>query len=218
MHATNGVMRRFEFAVDRAHLRTANEIVVHARRFRISALVSSVIFALGAAVLLVVEHPWSYILGGVLILISVTALWVGLRAPRRAKRVNELYRAGVLVPAIVAEVRPRGAILLALVDISKPNSTQAQMALVTRRVQTLPGHAIAVGERVPAVPDLSDRHHGDDHTWQVASVLPLAWGTPDPEVIAAATSAITDSEWESLEARVSAWRQLHPAGTRHIIS
>jgi hypothetical protein len=151
-------------------------------------------------------------------LIAATALWVGVRAPRRTKRVNELYRAGVLVPAIVAEVRTRGAVLLALVDISKPSATQPQLALVTRRVHTLPGHTLTIGERVPAVPDLSDRHHGDDHTWQVASVLPVAWGTADSDVIAAATAAINETDWEHLEAQVTAWRQLHPSGTQHIIN
>ena len=211
-------MRRFEFAVDGGPLSLVNEIVVHARRFRVVALGSSVVCALGAATLLVLRHPWSYILGGVLILIAATALWVGLRAPRRAKRVNELYRAGVLVPAIIAEVRPRGAVLLALVDISKPDATQAQMALVTRLVHALPGHQITVGERVPAVPDLSDRHHSDGHTWQVSSVLPVAWGNADAEVIAAATAAIEDSAWESLEARASAWRQQHRSDSERVVN
>lgn len=216
MHATNEGMRRFEFAVDSRHLRAVNEVIVHARHFRRASLTMSVLLGLGGAALFLLRHPWSYILGGVLILIAVTALWIGYWAPRRAQRVNDLYAAGALVPAVVAETRPRGAVLLALVDIAKPSAGHPQFALVTRRVRSLPGHQMTLGERIPAIPDLSDRYLGYENTWQVATAIPLAWATQDSDVLGSAISAIDEAQWELLEDHLATWRR-DRSGSRHLI-
>ena len=196
-------MPLFRFPVDLAHLRVVNENVLDARRFRIVAFTIGIIFLLVAVVLFKVDHPSAYILGAVSCLIAATALWVGFRAPSRARRVSDLYSAGALAPAIVAETSSRGAVLLALVNLAKAEGQH--FTFVTRRVRSLPGHTLTVGERIPTVPDLTDRRPHDEPTWQVASTMPLVWGTKDPTVIAEAIAAIDEQEWAMLEEKLRTW-------------
>ncbi|WP_327143535.1 DUF3239 domain-containing protein [Nocardia sp. NBC_01327] len=191
-------MRRFEFAVDREHARAVNEVVAQLRRLRVLGIGAALVLGLGTAFLVWVNHPWSYLLAVAFVLGAATSLFIGLWTPHRA-RVDKLYAAGELVPAVVSKTDGPGATLLALVDLAKPNADGPRYALVTRTVRALPGHRIRVGERVPAVTVRIDRAPGSvGDLWQSVSAMPIAWGTRDLNVIERARSEIREVEWELL--------------------
>lgn len=196
-------MRTFEFDVDRRHTKKVNETVADVRRLRVSALIFAAILAGVAYWVGRGGQTWELIVGGLAGLGALGCVWISFWAPRRVGPISDMYRDGPLVPAIVAEVRPRGATLLALVDVAKPEAERAHPALVTRNVRSLPGHRLEVGERVPSVAILADRsRRGTSDTWQLASPMPLAWGTPDMAVVRSAEDKIDEPEWQLLTANV----------------
>ncbi|MFJ4656682.1 DUF3239 domain-containing protein [Nocardia sp. NPDC088792] len=190
-------MRRFEFAVDRDHARAVNEVVADLRRLRVLAYAAAVFLGLGTAFLVWVNHPWSWLLAVAFLLGAVTALFIGYWTPHRG-RVDKLYAAGELVPAVVSEADGKGATLLALVDMAKPDAHGPRYALVTRTVRSLPGHRARTGERVPAVTVRIDRAPGVGEMWQSVSAMPIAWGTRDLNIIDRARNSIREVEWQLL--------------------
>ncbi|MTE11326.1 DUF3239 domain-containing protein [Nocardia aurantiaca] len=191
-------MRRFEFAVDRDHARAVNEVVAYLRRLRIWAYTAAIVLGLGTGFLIWVNHPWSWLLAVAFLLAAVTALFIGYWTPHRG-RVDKLYAAGELIPAVVSETHGNGATLLALVDLAKPNAAGPRYALVTRTVRSLPGHRTRAGERVPAVTVRVDRAPGPvGDLWQTVSAMPIAWGTRDLNIIERARAAIHEVEWKLL--------------------
>ncbi|MBL1077639.1 DUF3239 domain-containing protein [Nocardia sp. 2] len=191
-------MRRFEFAVDREHARAVNEVVADLRRLRIAAMTVAAVLWLGTAFLVWLNHPWSYLLAVAFALGAATSLFIGLWTPHRG-RVDKLYATGELVPAVVSETSKRGTILLALVDLAKPNADGPRYALITRTVRTLPGHRAQTGERVPAVTVRIDRAPAAvGELWQSVSTMPIAWGTRDLNIIENARQSIREVEWKLL--------------------
>ncbi|MBF6355989.1 DUF3239 domain-containing protein [Nocardia higoensis] len=191
-------MRSFEFAVDRGHAHAVNEVLAAMRRRRLLAIAAAIASALVTALLVRLDHPWSYLLAVAFALGTIIAGWVALRAPGRS-RIDRLYAAGELVPAVVSRIRPRALVLLALVDVAGPDASGPRYALVTRRVRALPGHQKRPGERVPAVAvriEAAPRPVGE--RWQSVSPMPIAWGTTDPAVIERARAAISEAEWRLL--------------------
>ncbi|WP_369690653.1 DUF3239 domain-containing protein [Nocardia crassostreae] len=175
-------MRRFEFVVDREHARAVNEVVADLRRLRVVAMTAAALFGIGTGYLVWLNHPWSYLLAVAFALGAATALFIGLWTPHRG-RVDKLYAAGELVPAVVSETGAECTTLLALVDLAKPNADSPRYALVTRTVRTLPGHHSRAGERVPAVTIRIDRAPTSVELWQSVSAMPIAWGTRDLNII-----------------------------------
>ncbi|MRH91429.1 DUF3239 domain-containing protein [Nocardia sp. SYP-A9097] len=191
-------MRRFEFAVDREHARAVNEVVADLRRLRVLGVGAAIALGLGTAFLVWVNHPWSWLLAVAFLLGAATSLFIGLWTPHRG-RVDRLYAAGELVPAVVSETDGSKAVLLALVDLAKPNTDGPRYALVTRTVRSLPGHRNRIGEQVPSVTVRIDRAPGSvGDLWQSVSAMPIAWGTRDLNIIERARTTIRDVEWQLL--------------------
>ena len=192
-------MRHFEFAVDHGHAKAVNETLGDVRRLRVSSIVVGLLFAAGAVWLYLRHSPWSYILAAVLAVAAVMSWWVSVWAPRKVGSIEDLYRRGPLVPAMVSETRPRGATILALIDIAKPETAVPHYALVVRNVRALPGHTLTEGERVPSVAVLGDRNPASTaETWQLVSPMPIAWGTRDRGVLRRAVDAVDPVEWQLL--------------------
>ncbi|MFH5211921.1 DUF3239 domain-containing protein [Antrihabitans sp. NCIMB 15449] len=212
------MVRRFEFAVDRGHAKAVNETIADVRRLRMAAIVLAVVLGAATAVLISLDHPWSYILSVVFAIGAATSLWVAIWAPRRVGSIEKLYAEGPLVAAVVSETRSDGLTLLALVDVGLPDAAGARYAFVTRSVRSLPGHNATPGERVPSVSVLADRTvlpTGD--TWQQVRPMPIAWGTRDGEVIARAIAAIDDAEWQLLADNLSVSEKVRRAENNHLL-
>ncbi|WP_327112267.1 DUF3239 domain-containing protein [Nocardia sp. NBC_01730] len=210
-------MRRFEFAVDRGHAHAVNEVFADLRRLRIMAIAAAIIAATGTAYLIWLDHPWAYLLAVAFALGAVTALWVALWTPRHSS-IDKLYADGELVPAVISESRPSGVVLLALVDVSKPEETGPRYALVTRKVRALPGHEAKAGERVPSVAvrtDWAPRQVGE--RWQSVSAMPIAWGTRDGTVIDRARAAISEVEWRLLTDNLALAEKVRRATTKRLL-
>ncbi|MFQ6397821.1 DUF3239 domain-containing protein [Nocardia sp. KC 131] len=191
-------MRRFEFVVDRGHAHAVNEVFADLRRLRVMAIAAAIIAATATAYLIWLNHPWAYLLAVAFALGAVTALWVGLWAPR-GSTIDKLYADGELVPAVISEMHPSGAVLLALVDVSKPEATDPHYALVIRKVRDLPGHEKRVGERVPSVAVRTERAPRQvGERWQSVNAMPIAWGTRDDTIIERARATISEAEWRLL--------------------
>ncbi|MFY2786916.1 DUF3239 domain-containing protein [Rhodococcus sp. KRD162] len=196
-------MRKFQFPVDVAHAKSVNETFTELRRLRTSAAVTAVFLIALGAWFIWIATAWSYILGAVFCIGAATSLWVMVWAPRKMGSIESRYAAGDLVPSVVAEKLPDGALLLALIDIGKPGVDEPYYVLITRRVRALPGHAMERGAQVPSVSVLADRgRNKGGRTWQLVSVMPIAWGTTDQAVLARATDAITEGEWALLHANI----------------
>lgn len=210
-------MRRFEFAVDRSHAHAVNEVFADLRRLRIMGIAAAVIAATGTAYLIWIGTAWSFLLSVAFVLGTVIALYVALWTPRRS-RIDKLYADGELVPAVVSETYPSGVVLLALVDVSKPEETAPRYALVIRKVRALPGHQARAGERVPSVAVRSDRAPGQvGERWQSVSAMPIAWGTRDGTVIERARAAISESEWRLLTDNLALTDKVRRASAKRLL-
>jgi len=216
-------VRHFEFTIDRSHARAVNETMAKSRRLRFLAIVAAVLLGISTGLLILVDDVWAYFLAVVGCLATLVALWIAIRAPQRLGAITRLYTDGALIPAVVSEVHQDGtATLLALVDLSKPDTAEPRYGLVARKVHSLPGHTRAVGERVPAVSVPVDRvsrsSDGDgDGYWHSASAMPIAWATRDPHVLDRARAAITDSEWTLLTDNVGLSAKVHAAEARRLL-
>lgn len=195
-------MRTFEFDVDQRQANKFNETLSDVRRLRMSALLLGLAFAAIALWVARGRETWELAIGAVLALAALGCVVISFWAPRRVGSIAGLYAKGPLVPAVVAEVSPRGATLLGLMDIAKPG-TDPTPALVARQVRSLPGHTVEVGERVPSIGILSDRTRNSGDTWQMTSVMPIAWGTSDMAVVRSAESQIDETEWQLLTSNIN---------------
>lgn len=210
-------MRHFEFAVDRKHAHAVNEVFADLRRLRLLAIAATVIAAAGTALLIWLDHPWAYLLAVAFALGTVTALWVALWTPWHSS-IDKLYADGELVPAVVSEARPSGVVLLALVDVSAPDTRDPRYALVTRKVRDLPGHQARAGERVPSVAVRTDRAPRQvGQRWQSVSAMPIAWGTTDDAVIARARAAISETEWRLLTDNLALAEKVRRTTTKRLL-
>jgi hypothetical protein len=183
--------------VDREHARAVNEVVADTRRLRFLAFTATIVLGLGTAWLIWLNHPYSFLLAVAFGLGTVTALFVALWTPHRA-RIEKLYAEGELVPAIVSDRHPRGAVLLALVNVAK-SGARPSYALITRTVRSLPGHRAWPGEQIPVVTVRADRAPlSVGGLRQSIGAMPIAWGTRDPDVLERARRAIPEAEWKLL--------------------
>ncbi|MDJ0398739.1 DUF3239 domain-containing protein [Rhodococcus rhodochrous] len=210
-------MRRFDFPVDLPHAKAVNQTLADVRRLRWSAIFVGVVCIAGAVGLFLLGDAWAYIVAAVLAVAAATSVWVALWAPRKVGTIEQLYRDSPLVPAVVAAERARGLTLLALVDIAKPETSGRHFALVTRNVEAMPGHRIAIGERVPCAAVLSDRTtRNDSGVWQMVGPMPIAWGTRDQKVIADAVAQIPEVEWRVLKDKLKMVDQVDATDERRL--
>ena len=73
------------------------------------------------------------------------------------------------------------------------------MALVARDVHDIPGLRKVIGQKVPCVAVTGSEKLGGGHDyWDLATPMPIAWGTTDRTVIAEARRTIPTIEWDTL--------------------
>lgn len=193
--------RLTDFPVDDAWVRKNNESLAEVRRLQWSAgILGVVVLAAGTGMLLYSGlEPWGWIIAALAGVFAIGCLAMIGYIPRKMGSMAHTYATSELVPAIVAEVRPRGLTLLALVDRAVDRSAGSLPALAVRSCEKIPGHDVRVGTRVPCVAVVGNRSaRGGDNLYQFISPMPVAWATPDATVLRRLTKEIPAGEWETL--------------------
>ncbi|HJC27986.1 MAG TPA: DUF3239 domain-containing protein [Candidatus Dietzia intestinipullorum] len=191
--------RLADIPVDDAWVRKNNENLSEVRRLQWSSAILGVLVLAAGIGLLVYSGPatWGWMLSAVTTLFALGCLAMTVYIPRKMGSMARTYATSELVPAIVAEVRPRGVTLLALVDRAVDRSAGKLPTLAVRSVEKIPGHEARVGARVPCVAVVGNRNaRGGDNTYQFVSPMPVAWATPDTAVLRRLAEEIPAGEWE----------------------
>ena len=193
--------RLADIPVDDAWVRKNNETLAEVRRLQWSAgLLGVIVLAAGIGVLVASGmESWAWIVAVVAAAFALGCLAMIGYIPRKMGSMERTYSTSELVPAIVAEVRPRGVTLLALVDRAVDRSAGKLPTLAVRNCAKIAGHEVRVGERVPCVAVVGNRSaRGSDNTYQFISPMPVAWATPDKDVLRRLVKQIPAGEWERL--------------------
>ncbi|WKD61723.1 hypothetical protein CCICO_08555 [Corynebacterium ciconiae DSM 44920] len=175
-----------------------------ARRLKLSALLFGLIFfglAIGV-VLLSNQAAWSFYAAIAFAVIGLISLILIPVLDKQVGTAQDLYDRYELVPAVIAQVNPRDMVILALVNTSVNPAAKPVWALAARTVTRLEGHNRTVGERVPAVAVSGRRSVRDQDHWDEISPMPIAWGTPDPDVVRDAIEAIDTKRWRRLQQHI----------------
>lgn len=203
--------RLADIPVDDAWVRKNNENLAEVRRLQWSALVLGLlVLAAGIGLLLYSEmEMWGWMIAVVFGIFALGCFAMIFYIPRKMGSMARTYAVSELVPAVVAEVRPRGVTLLALVDQAVDRSTGSQPALASRSCEKIPGHEVRVGERVPSVAVVGNRNaRRGDNTYQFISPMPVAWATGDRSVLRRLVGEIPGSEWERLRQSIDKVEQV----------
>ncbi|WP_291082301.1 DUF3239 domain-containing protein [Dietzia sp. UBA5065] len=193
--------RLAEFPVDDAWVRKNNESLAEVRRLQWSAgILGGIVLAAGIAVL-VYSGPaaWGWFIAAMAGAFALGCLAMIWYIPRKMGSMAQTYATSELIPAVIADVRPRGVTLLALADRAVDRSAGKLPVLVARSCEKIPGHETRVGERVPCVAVVGNRSaRGRDNLYQFISPMPVAWATPDTTVLRRLVKEIPAGEWETL--------------------
>ncbi|KQB83485.1 DUF3239 domain-containing protein [Corynebacterium oculi] len=190
----------FSFTVDEAWAKKNNELLRDTRRLRLSAfLLGAVLLAAGLGIANFVGGVGGIIVAGIFAVLAIVFVIIGIIAPAKVGGAQQLYDAYPLTPAIIAEVNARDIVLMALVNTSLDPHKPPRWGLALRTVTSIKGHERKQGTRVPAVAVAGRRTTRNEGFWDEVTPMPIAWGTPDPDVVTAARKAIPHQQWDILE-------------------
>lgn len=197
-------MKVFHFSVDDEHAKQHNEFLSNTRYFFASAIILGVITMLVG--LIVYFGPgnqavWALMVLIVAILLGIAFIAAGITTKRRSGGAQEMYDRYPLVPAVISDSNDRDAGLLALVNTNVDPKLPPRWGLAYTRIKALPGmdKPLTVGTKVPAVAVFGQRATKAQEFWQTIRPMPIAWGTPDEDVIATARKAIPNDQWNKLD-------------------
>ncbi|QPK79749.1 DUF3239 domain-containing protein [Corynebacterium lizhenjunii] len=194
-------MKIFKFDVDESFAKANNELLRDARRLLYSGLLlGAVLVASGVAVYFLVDAAWGLTLALGLGLFGVVVAVVGVLSARKVGTAQHLYDTYPLAPAVIAEVNERDMVLMALVNTNVDPSLPPRWGAALRTVSNIPGlPKRAVGTKIPVAAVSGHRSTGDQAHWQQISPMPIAWGTPDQEVVKIARTSIPEEQWHRLD-------------------
>ncbi|MEZ2122518.1 DUF3239 domain-containing protein [Corynebacterium sp. CCM 9203] len=194
----------FPFTIDLTHNKANNELLRDSRRLVISAGMFGLIqMAVAAGVLWYFGgQPWVWMMVIALTVMALVSFGMMFVLPRKVGTAQELYDRYPLIPAVVAEVNERDLVLLALVNTTVSESDPPRWALAARTVTRISGHNRSIGEKVPAVGVSGQRSISDRDHWSEITPMPIAWATPDKDVVRAAVKTIPAGQWNRLERAV----------------
>lgn len=196
-------MKVFKFEVDEPFARKHNEMIRDTRRVRAGGIGLGLLVIVAAA--LAYAFLANFAVWGLMILLVGVALGltfaaVGIVVARRYNKVQPLYDAYPLVPSVIAETRERDFLLLALVNTNVDPDIEPRWALSIRNVSNIPGiNDPKVGTKVPSAAVLGRRNTREQHHWQEVTPMPIAWGTPDQDVVNMARRSIPQEQWDRLD-------------------
>lgn len=195
-------MKIFKFQVDEAFAKKNNEMLKDTKRLVISGVslfVICIIIAVLIWMFVPATSPWRLLGSLGLGLFGVMMLIVAFAVPRSVGTAQSLYDRYPLAPAVIAEVNPRDFVLLSLVNTNVDPELPPRWGLATRTVTRVNGEEPKVGTKIPVAAVQGQRASGDKKHWQEISPMPIAWGTPDQDIVAEARKAIPQEQWIKLD-------------------
>lgn len=194
-------MKIFKFEVDEAFAKKHNELLKDSGRLRLSGLIMGVLLIIaGVATYLFIEDAWRITVGIGLGLFGIMCAIIGVLAASKVGTAQELYDRYPLAPAVVVEVNERDMVLMALVNTNIDPKLPPRWAAALRTVSSIPGITTrTVGTKVPVAAVAGRVNSNERDHWQQITPMPIAWGTPDQEVVSIARKSIPQEEWQQLE-------------------
>ncbi|GAB3707851.1 DUF3239 domain-containing protein [Corynebacterium nasicanis] len=196
-------MKVFTFPVDEAFAKKNNEMLKDTKRLQVSAVVFGILLAIAAALLfafLGVESPLGLIGGIIALTFALLCFFLAVVVPRKVGGAQDLYDTYPLAPAVIAEVNERDYVLMALVNTNVNPQAPPRWGAALRTVTRIEGiQEPKLGMRVPVAAVQGRRSVGDQEHWDEISPMPIAWGTPDQEIVNTARKAIPEDQWARLE-------------------
>lgn len=199
-------MKVFKFDVDEAFAKQHNEMLRDSRRLLVSGLLlGGILLTAGILVALLVQPVWSITVGLGLGLFGIMMAIVGIAGSRKVGTAQQLYDRYPLAPAVIAKVNERDMVIMALVNSATDPNAEPRPALALRTVSNIPGlEHKKKGTQIPvaAVTGRLQRNSSGPDTWAQISPMPIAWGTPDAEVVRVARTSIPHEQWAKLQKNI----------------
>lgn len=195
-------MKVFRFQVDEEYAKQHNEMVRDTRSLVVSGIALFVISTILAAVVWLTvdsDSPWHLVGSLGALLFGISMLVVALLIPRSAGNTQQLYDAHPLAPAIITENAGTTITLTALVNTNVEPELPPRWAITSRVMRPIPNTSDAVGTRVPVTAVGAQRDSRDREHWRAITPMPIAWATPDTEVVSQALHSIPEDQWSLLQ-------------------
>lgn len=199
-------MKVFKFDVDEAFAKQHNEMLRDSRRLLVSGLLlGGILLTAGILVALLVQPVWSITVGLGLGLFGIMMAIVGIAGSKKVGTAQQLYDRYPLAPAVIAKVNERDMVIMALVNSATDPNAEPRPALALRTISNIPGlEHKKKGTQIPvaAVTGRLQRNSSGPDTWAQISPMPIAWGTPDAEVVRVARTSIPHEQWAKLQKNI----------------
>lgn len=195
-------MKVFKFEVDEEYAKQHNEMVRDTRSLVVSGVALFILSVIAGVVIWFTVDPASpwRLLGSLgLVLFGIIMLVVALALPRSVGKTQELYDAHPLAPAIITENAGTTITLTALVNANVEPELPPRWALTSKVIRPIPNTPGATGTKVPVTAVGAQRSTRDQQHWAAITPMPIAWATPDEDVIAQARTSIPQEQWSILE-------------------
>lgn len=193
-------MKVFKFQVDEKFAQKNNEMLRDTRRLQLSAVILGVLFLVAAAVLAFwVDAAWGPLVGVVAVVLGVISFVLAFVVPRKVGTAQDLYDRYPLAPAVIVEVNPRDFVLMALVNTNVDPNRPPRWGAAVRTVTRINGVTPKLGTKLPVAAVQGRRSMRDQEHWDEITPMPIAWGTPDQDVVTTARKAIPQDQWDRLE-------------------
>lgn len=194
-------MKIFKFEVDEAFAKKHNELLKDSGRLRLSGLIMGLLLVIaGVATYMFIDDTWRITVGLGLGLFGIMCAIVGVVAARKVGTAQELYDRYPLAPGVIVEVNERDMVLMALVNTNVDPKSPPRWAATLRTVTAIPGITTrTVGTKVPVAAVSGQVNSNEREHWQQITPMPIAWGTPDQEVVDIARKSVPQEQWQMLE-------------------
>ncbi|AWB82366.1 DUF3239 domain-containing protein [Corynebacterium yudongzhengii] len=196
-------MKVFKFEVDEPFARKHNEMIRDTRRVRAGGILLGaivIILALLFYFFIADQAVWALMILIVAIAMGIVFAIVGITVARKYNKIQPLYDRYPLVPSVIAEVNERDFVLMALVNTNVDPSLPPRWGLALRTVTAVPGiKTPKIGMKIPSAAVLGRRTTHDRDHWQQITPMPIAWGTPDQDIVKEARRSIPQEQWNRLD-------------------
>lgn len=196
-------MKVFKFEVDEAFAKKNNEMLKDTRRLQVSAaLFGAILVALAAAVFFWwgAGEAWGLITGIILLTFAIVSFILMVVVPKKVGTAQQLYDTYPLAPAVIAEVNERDFVIMALVNTNVDATLPPRWGVSLRTITRINGIKEAkLGTKLPVAAVQGRRTTRNRDHWDEISPMPIAWGTPDADVVTFARKSIPQDQWDRLE-------------------